>query len=48
MSDQLDMFSSNEPKKEKLGHSKLVYKNASTILTAASGFMDAYDYSINP
>lgn len=46
---QTELFSSQEPpKKQKLGHSKIAYKDVSTILTKTSGFMDSYDYSLNP
>lgn len=31
-----------------MGQSKIAYKQASSILTATSGFMKDYDYSINP
>ena len=47
MSDQLSLFN-DESKKNKLGHSVIRYKNASSILTKPSGFMDTYDYSLNP
>jgi len=49
MSDQLDLFN-NEPKEKKtnLGQSTIEYKDASSILTKTSGFMNAYDFSINP
>lgn len=45
---QLDLFSDNEPKKNKLGHSDIIYKEVGSILTPTSGFMESYDYSINP
>jgi DNA repair photolyase len=45
---QLDLFSDNEPKRDKLGHSEITYKEAGSILTPTSGFMESYDYSINP
>jgi DNA repair photolyase len=38
-----------EPEKQKkLGHAELNYKNASSIITKASGFVDSYDFTINP
>lgn len=37
-----------KPKKTKLGHSDISYKDASSILTPASGFMDSYDFTLNP
>lgn len=50
MSDQLDLFNNNPQveKKVKLGQSSIEYKDASSILTKTSGFMNAYDFSINP
>lgn len=37
-----------KPKKTKLGHAELEYSNASSILTEGKGFMDGYDYTLNP
>ncbi len=37
-----------QPKKTKLGHTELEYSNASSILTEGKGFMDGYDYTLNP
>ena len=38
-----------EPDKpDKLGHASLAYKQSSSIITKASGFVDSYDYTINP
>jgi DNA repair photolyase len=31
-----------------IGQTEIGYKNASSILTAARGFMEAYDYTLNP
>ncbi len=46
---QTELFGSEEPpKKQKLGHSSIQYKEASSILTKTSGFMEGYDYSMNP
>lgn len=47
MNDQLSLFN-EENKKESIGHAKINYKNTSSILTKASGFMDSYDYTLNP
>lgn len=47
-SGQLDIFGENEEKKKKLGHASIVYKDSSSILTKTSGFMEDYDFSINP
>ncbi len=47
MSDQLSLFGKDD-KKIKLGHAEIKYKSASSILTKPSGFMDSYDYSLNP
>ena len=35
-------------KPERVGQAKVYYKPAREILTKASGFMDAYDYTLNP
>ena len=44
-----DLFSENdEIKRTTLGKSEIQYKKASTILTPASGFMESYDYTLNP
>lgn len=49
MSDQLDLFNDPLlPKRTKLGQSSIEYKESSSILTKTSGFMNAYDFSINP
>lgn len=48
MSKQLDLFNDEEDKIEKLGNTSISYKNTASILTKTSGFMDAYDFSINP
>ncbi len=32
----------------KLGHAAITYKPAASILTATTGFMESYDYSLNP
>ena len=44
-------FPDEEPqpqKKTKLGHADLIYSNASSILTEGKGFMDGYDFTLNP
>lgn len=35
-------------KRDKIGQTAVTYKDASDILTRASGFMDSYDYTLNP
>lgn len=45
---QLNLFSEEEEKREKLGKTAIEYKAASSILTPASGFMADYDYTLNP
>lgn len=35
-------------KKLKMGHTTLEYSDASSILTEGKGFLDGYDYSLNP
>lgn len=45
--DQLNLFG-EEPKESKLGHATITYKNAASILTKPTGFMESYDYSLNP
>lgn len=48
----LDLFANqepdNSPKKEKLGHADVQYIQSASILTAASGFMGSYDFTLNP
>jgi DNA repair photolyase len=46
----MDLFSNTnqEEKRTVVGKSIVTYKNASSILTPASGFMDSYDYTLNP
>jgi DNA repair photolyase len=44
-----DLFSDiQDNKKTSLGQSKVDYKQASSILTKASGFMESYDFTLNP
>ena len=44
---QLNLFV-EEPKESKLGHATITHKRAASILTTPTGFMDSYDYSLNP
>jgi DNA repair photolyase len=45
----MDLFSEfDEPKKNSIGNCKVIYKHASSILTEGKGFMDGYDYTLNP
>lgn len=45
----MDLFSHLEPeKKTTLGKSEVLYRNAASILTEGKGFMDGYDYTLNP
>jgi len=44
---QLDLFGEEE-KKDLIGNTKITYSDVSTILTPASGFMEDYDYTLNP
>lgn len=44
-----DLFSDiQDDKRTSVGKSKIEYKNASSILTKASGFMESYDFTLNP
>ena len=45
----LELFSeNNDDRKKIIGHSEIKYNNVSSILTKASGFMEGYDYTLNP
>lgn len=44
----LDLFSEEEGKKNSIGKTEISYKSVSSILTKASGFMQGYDYTLNP
>lgn len=45
----LDLFSEQEEgKKDSIGKTEILYKSASSILTKASGFMQGYDFTLNP
>ncbi len=49
---QPSLFDDSTPAESKpvsrLGHADIAYKQASAILTKATGFMDVYDYTLNP
>ena len=45
--EQLNLFG-DEEKKKSIGTTVIEYKGASSILTKASGFMEDYDYTLNP
>jgi len=36
------------PQPQQIGHSEINYKQASSILSKATGFIDAFDYTLNP
>lgn len=45
----MDLFSGFEvEKRATIGNTEVTYKNAASILTEAKGFMNAYDYTLNP
>lgn len=44
---QLNLFG-EESKRNTIGKTEIEYKSASSILTKASGFMEDYDYTLNP
>lgn len=45
----MDLFSELEkPKRSSVGNCEVIYKDASSILTEAKGFMSSYDYTLNP
>jgi DNA repair photolyase len=51
MSNQIDLFGAApelETRPTALGDCAIAYRQASSILTPASGFMGAYDYTLNP
>lgn len=50
MTAQTSLFGeeNKESKETKLGHSSVKYKDAAGILTKPTGFMESYDYSLNP
>jgi DNA repair photolyase len=45
---QVNLFDNNDEKRKKIGHAEISYANAGSILTNTSGFMEGYDYSLNP
>ena len=46
---QLNLFDSKEYESpNKMGHTTIYYKQVGTILNRTSGFMEEYDYSLNP
>ncbi|MBM3160385.1 MAG: radical SAM protein [Bacteroidetes bacterium] len=45
--EQLNLFE-EEPKETKLGHASISYRNSDSILTIPKGFMEGYDFSLNP
>ncbi len=51
---QLSLFTNgvnqptSTPKPTKIGHAEVIYNHAREILTKATGFMNAYDYTLNP
>jgi len=45
----MDLFSKlEEQKRTSVGKSEVTYKNAASILTEGKGFMEGYDYTLNP
>jgi DNA repair photolyase len=45
----VDLFSDiPDERKSSLGRTEVIYKPAASILTKASGFMEGYDYTLNP
>src|SRR5205085_5743382 len=49
MKDQLNLFQSDEsPVIKQFGQAKVSMRDSAQILTPASGFMQEYDYTLNP
>lgn len=49
MSNQLNLFPPpNDDRKTQLGQTAVSYRPVGSVLTPASGFMESYDYSLNP
>lgn len=45
----IDLFSDfQDDKRAFIGQSEVIYKAAASILTEAKGFMESYDYTLNP
>jgi DNA repair photolyase len=44
----MNLFGEEDNRKNKIGQSAITYASASSILTPGKGFMDAYDYTLNP
>ncbi len=45
----MNLFSEyEEEKRMSIGNTEILYKNAASILTEATGFMSSYDYTLNP
>ncbi len=46
---QIDLFEENqESRPSSLGHAHIAWKHAGTLLNKTSGFMEEYDYTLNP
>jgi DNA repair photolyase len=46
---QIDLFEENlEPRPSSLGQAHIISKHAGTLLNKTSGFMEEYDYTLNP
>jgi len=46
--EQGSLFADASERPEALGHAKVTFIDSSSILTKATGFMDGYDYTLNP
>lgn len=44
----MDLFSFSEERRDKLGKSRLEYVQSASILTPGKGFMNSYDFTLNP
>jgi len=45
---QANLFDSTDDRPKRLGKSDVSYRTASSILTPGAGFMESYDYTLNP